>query len=297
MEKFEGTGVALVTPFTEKGEIDFPALKNLLRYTAKGVDYYVVMGTTGEAATTSETEKKKILEFVKENNIAGLPIVFGVGGNNTHSVLDSINETDFSRVDAILSVSPYYNKPPQTGIIEHFRAIADASPVPVILYNVPGRTSSNLSADTTLKLAEHPNIIGIKEASGNVEQCMKIIRDKPKNFLLISGDDLLTVALYSLGARGVISVLANAFPKTFRRIKKAAFEDRYDKASKEIFRLLELNTLMYEEGNPVGIKQLLCEIGICKPFVRLPLVPASESLRKKIAEAYRKANLKRKKGS
>lgn len=294
MKKLEGTGVALVTPFNETGNVDFAALKKLLRHTAKGVDYYVVMGTTGESVTVSATEKKKILQFVKENNTAKLPVVYGIGGNNTQSVLDAIKETDFNGVDAVLSVSPYYNKPSQAGIIRHFETIADACPVPVILYNVPGRTSSNLTADTTLKLAAHPNIIGIKEASGNMEQCMKIARDKPKDFLLISGDDLLTVVLYSMGARGVISVLANAFPEIFNKAKEAAFAGQFARASQQIFKLLEINSLMYEEGNPVGIKQLLSELGICSHHVRLPLIPASASLRERIAKAL--DQMKKKKG-
>ncbi|MCX7638495.1 MAG: 4-hydroxy-tetrahydrodipicolinate synthase [Cyclobacteriaceae bacterium] len=294
MKKLEGTGVALVTPFQPNGEIDFPALKKLLRHTAKGVDYYVVMGTTGESVTVSTDEKKRILQFVKENNSAGLPIVYGIGGNNTHAVLETIKETDFTGVDALLSVSPYYNKPSQAGIIGHFQAVANASPVPVILYNVPGRTSSNITAETTLKLAMHPNIIGIKEASGNIEQCMKIARYKPKNFMLISGEDLLTVVLYSMGARGVISVLANAFPEIFRKAKEAAFASKYDKASQHMFSLMDINQLMYEEGNPVGIKQLLAEMGICGNMVRLPLVPASASLRERIARTW--ADMKKKKG-
>lgn len=294
MKKLEGTGVALVTPFNETGDVDFPALKKLLRHTAKGVDYYVVMGTTGESATVTADEKKKVLQFVKDNNTAKLPIVYGIGGNNTRAVLDAIKDTDFKGVDAVLSVSPYYNKPSQAGILAHFRTIADACPVPVILYNVPGRTSSNLTADTTLKLAEHPNIIGIKEASGNIEQCLKIARDKPKNFLLISGDDLLTVVLYSMGARGVISVLANAFPEVFRKAKEAAFTGRFTIASQQMFKLLDINNLMYEEGNPVGIKQLLAEMGICNNHVRLPLVPASASLRERIAKSLE--NMKKKKG-
>lgn len=294
MKKLEGTGVALVTPFNEKNEVDFQALKKLIRHTAKGVDYYVVMGTTGESATVTAAEKKSILRFVIENNSARLPVVYGIGGNNTQSVLDTIKETDFKGVDAVLSVSPYYNKPSQAGIISHFQTIADACPVPVILYNVPGRTSSNLTAETTLKLAAHPNIIGIKEASGNIEQCMKIARDKPKDFLLISGDDLLTVVLYSMGARGVISVLANAFPEIFYKVKEAAFVGQFVKASQQLFRLMELNTLMYEEGNPVGIKQLLSEMGICSRYVRLPLVPASDSLSERIAKAL--GDIKKKKG-
>ncbi|HEU5146630.1 MAG TPA: 4-hydroxy-tetrahydrodipicolinate synthase [Chryseosolibacter sp.] len=282
MEKLHGTGVALVTPFTDNQEVDFNALKKLLDHTAQGVDYYVVMGTTGEPATLERGEKKSILQFVKDNNSKGLPIVYGAGGNNTKQVIDAIKETDLTGVDAILSVSPYYNKPSQEGIYQHFVAIADASPVPVILYNVPGRTASNMSAETTLRLAQHPNIAGIKEASGNLEQCMRIARDKPEGFLLISGDDMMTLALYAHGANGVISVLANAYPLLFRAVKEHSLAGNYAQASEQMFKLLDLNPLMYEEGNPVGLKVLLKQMGICSSVVRLPLAHASESLTTRI---------------
>lgn len=288
MKKFYGTGVALVTPFDEKGEIDFKSLKKLLKHTSKGVDYYVVMGTTGESVTLSTDEKKRVLQFVIDNNPNKLPIVFGIGGNNTKNVLDTLQATDFKGIDAILSVSPYYNKPSQEGIYQHFKAVADASPVPVILYNVPGRTASNLTAETTLRLAQHKNIIGVKEASGNIEQCMRISRDMPKDFLLISGDDLLTVPIYSMGGKGVISVLANALPVAFKKMKEHAFAGNYTKANQEQFKLLDINGPMYEESNPVGVKQLLQEIGVCSNHVRLPLVPASEGLKKKIKSIYEK---------
>lgn len=286
MKSLYGTGVALVTPFDESGNIDFASLKKLLVHTSKGVDYYVVMGTTGESVTMSKEEKRKVLAFVIRNNRKNLPIVYGIGGNNTAAVLEEIESTDLRQVSAILSVSPYYNKPSQEGIVHHFRFVADASPVPVILYNVPGRTSSNLTAATTLRLAKHENIIGIKEASGNLEQCMAIARDKPKDFMLISGDDLLTLPIYAVGGVGVISVLANALPVVFRKMKDAAFANDYGKAQKEAFRLLDINGPMYEEGNPVGVKQLLHEMGVCGPNVRLPLVQASEGLVRKIRAAY-----------
>ena len=278
-----GTGVALVTPFTESLEVDFKALKRLLQHTAKGVDYYVVMGTTGEAATCSEEEKKAVLEFVKDNNPNNLPIVYGIGGNNTQHVIESISTTDFNGVSALLSVSPYYSKPSQEGIIRHFTTIADHCPVPVILYNIPSRTSSNLTAETTLRLAAHQNIIGTKEASGNLEQCMKISKNMPKDFLLISGDDMQTVAMYAIGGKGVISVLANAYPKVFSRIKEYAFAGNYSKASQQLFRLLEINSPMYAEGNPVGIKYLLEVLGVCKSGVRLPLMEASGELQAMIS--------------
>lgn len=282
MKKLYGTGVALVTPFDAKGGIDFKALKKLLLHTSKGVDYLVVMGTTGESVTVTSEEKKQVLQFVISNNPKKLPIVFGIGGNNTQSVLDTIKSVNFKGIDAVLSVSPYYNKPSQEGIVQHFNAVANACPVPIILYNVPGRTSSNLTAETTLRLAQHQNIIGIKEASGNLDQCMKISKEKPKDFLLISGDDLLTVPLYSIGGKGVISVLANCFPVIFKKMKDHAFAGNYSKAQHEQFKLLEINGPMYEEGNPVGVKQVLQEMGICSNMVRLPLVPASEGLQKKI---------------
>jgi 4-hydroxy-tetrahydrodipicolinate synthase len=282
MKKLYGTGVALVTPFTENAEVDFKSLKRLLAHTAKGVDYYVVMGTTGESSTITADEKKSILQFIKDNNSKKLPLVYGIGGNYTQQVLNAIAGTDLAGVAALLSVSPYYNKPSQEGIFQHFKTIADACPIPVILYNVPGRTASNISAETTLRLAAHPNIIGIKEASGNLEQCMRIARDKPKDFLLISGDDLLAVALYAIGAKGVISVLANAYPIIFRKMKEFSFAGNYVKASQEAFKLLDINPLMYEESNPVGLKALLERMNLCTAQVRLPLVRASESLLKKI---------------
>ncbi|MBY0435135.1 MAG: 4-hydroxy-tetrahydrodipicolinate synthase [Cyclobacteriaceae bacterium] len=286
MKKLYGTGVALITPFTPSGDIDFPSLKKMLAHTAKGVDYYVVMGTTGESAVLSKEEKKQVLSFVLKNNKAGLPIVYGIGGNNTAAVIEEINHTDLRSVDAVLSVSPYYNKPSQEGIVRHFTAVADACPVPVILYNVPGRTASNLSADTTLRLANHSNIIGIKEASGNLEQCMKIAQEKPRDFMLISGDDMLTFTLYAIGGVGVISVLANALPLTFKKIKEHFAAGDLAKARKEQFKLLDINGPMYEEGNPVGVKQLLSDMGVCGATVRLPLAEASPRLREKIKVAY-----------
>jgi 4-hydroxy-tetrahydrodipicolinate synthase len=288
MKKLIGTGVALVTPMNERREIDFKSLKKLLVHTAKGVDYYVVMGTTGESATLNREEKKKVLNFVLENNPKNLPIVYGIGGNNTQSVLEEIKSTNLDGVDALLSVSPYYNKPSQEGIYQHFKAVAEASPLPVVLYNVPGRTASNLTAETTLRLADLKNIIGVKEASGNLEQCMKIVRDKPKDFLLISGDDLLTLPIYAIGGVGVISVLANALPKIFLKIKDHTLARNHAKAQAEQFRILDINGPMYEEGNPVGAKYLLSLMGICQPFVRLPLVEASSALQKKIAGIYQK---------
>lgn len=287
MKKLHGTGVALVTPFLKNGKIDFDSLKRLLYFTARGVDYYVVMGTTGESATISKEEKAEVLNFVRKNNPKKLPIVFGIGGNNTSEVIRQIDSTKWTGVTALLSVSPYYNKPSQEGIVQHFNAIATASPVPVILYNVPGRTSSNLTAETTLRLAEHKNIIGVKEASGSLEQCMRIARKAPKDFMLISGDDLLTVPLMSVGGVGVISVLANAYPTIFSLITKAAFQKDFKTASKHAFRLLDINGPMYEEGNPTGIKYVLELLKLCKRYTRLPVVPPSENLQEKIKMLHR----------
>jgi 4-hydroxy-tetrahydrodipicolinate synthase len=292
MKKLFGTGVALVTPFSKTGDVDYTSLRKLLRHTAKGAHYYVVMGTTGETATIDKKVKQEVLDFVKTNNINNLPIVYGIGGNHTQEVLDTIKDTNLTGIDALLSVSPYYNKPSQEGIYQHFKKVADKSPVPVILYNVPGRTASNLTADTTLRLAQHKNIIGIKEASGNIEQCMKIVAEKPTDFMLISGDDMLTVPLYSIGATGVISVLANAYPVVFKNMYKHSISRNYAKASVALFKLLAINGFMYEEGNPVGIKYVLHKMGICEEYVKLPLVAASNALRKKIEDAM--VNLKQK---
>jgi 4-hydroxy-tetrahydrodipicolinate synthase len=288
MKKLAGTGVALITPFLEDGQIDFDSLKKIVAHTSKGVDYLVVMGTTGESATLSKDEKKEVLQFVLENNTKKLPVVYGIGGNNTHAVIEEIHYTNLKGVSALLSVSPYYNKPSQEGIYQHFKKVADTSPLPILLYNVPGRTSSNLTAETTLRLAQHSNIIGIKEASGNVEQCMKIAKEKPKDFLLISGDDMFTVPLYSIGGAGVISVLANAYPIIFKKMTEHAKTGNFVKASSEVFKLLEINGPMYEEGNPTGLKYLMSLMSLCRPYYRLPLVEPSAALKKKIEKAFAK---------
>lgn len=282
MEKLFGTGVALVTPFTEEGLIDYDGLKRVLDFTALGVDYYVVLGTTGEVATTTKDEKKAILSFVKANNSKALPIVYGIGGNNTAAVVEEIKNTDFEGVDALLSVSPYYNKPSQRGIIAHFKMIADACPVPVILYNVPGRTMSNMTAETTLELSKHPNIIGIKEASGNLEQCKTIADNSSEDFMLLSGDDLLTTEIMKLGGQGVISVLANGFPEEFSQIARLALEGNFEAAKKISDSFEAINPLMYAESNPVGVKEVLRLKEVCGNQVRLPLVSASEELKEQI---------------
>ena len=283
MNAFKGIGVALATPFLEDQRIDFESLKRLIDYVISGgVNYLVVLGTTGESATLTASEKAQVLKASVEYNKGRVPLMLGLGGNATQKLLDEIEATEFYGVASILSVSPYYNKPTQEGIIAHYKALADASPVPLVLYNIPGRTMSNLTASTTLTLSHHPNIVGIKEASGNLEQCMQIAASMPKDFLLLSGDDLLTKPIQSIGGSGVISVLANAIPATFKILiegdSKASLEAAYS--------LLELNSLMYQEGNPVGLKNLLLHQGILSSDqVRLPLLRASKELSHKIHQA------------
>jgi 4-hydroxy-tetrahydrodipicolinate synthase len=287
MKKFTGTGVALVTPFKADGAIDYPALERVIEHVILGsVDYLVVQGTTGESATLSEEEKMEVLAFTKKINRSRVPIVYGLGGNNTTALLAAMDSIDFSEVEAVLSVSPYYNKPSQAGIIAHYETLADKCPVPIILYNVPGRTMSNLHASTTLKLAQHKNIIGIKEASGNLEQCMRIVNGKPDDFLLISGDDMNTTPMRSIGAEGVISVMANAYPE----IMGAIIHGNGEYSKKGTFSLLDINPLMYEESNPVGVKCLMEHLGICESHVRLPLQKASNELRSKIISAADRIN-------
>lgn len=280
MNAFKGTGVALVTPFLEDQQVDFLSLERLINHViAGGVDYLVALGTTGESATLTSSEKAKILKACVAYNKGRVPLMLGLGGNATQKLIDEIEQTDFYGVAGILSVSPYYNKPTQEGIIAHYRALADASPVPLVLYNIPGRTMSNMTAATTLALSHHPNIVGIKEASGNLEQCMQIAASMPKDFLLLSGDDLLTKPIQSVGGTGVISVLANAIPSSF----KTLIEGDESSSLQAAYSILKLNGLMYEEGNPVGIKNLLLHQGVIQTDqVRLPLLRASQGLSEKI---------------
>lgn len=282
-ERLRGTGVALVTPFTKKLAVDYDALQKLLDFLLEGkVNYVVVNGTTAESATTTVAEKTAILTFVKKHINGRIPLMYGIGGNNTQQVTETIATTDFEGIDAILSVSPAYNKPSQQGIYQHFLQIAGASPVPVMLYNVPGRTGSNMTADTTLKLALHENIIGIKEASGNLEQCMLIAKHKPEDFMLISGDDMMAIPMISFGAEGAISVLANAYPEKFSSMIKLALNGSFKEAASLLLSFVDINPLLYEEGNPVGVKVLLERFGICTNAVRLPLVEASSGLKDRI---------------
>ena len=282
-----GTGVALVTPFlpTPDRPVDYPALRRLLDFTLEGgVEYVVINGTTAESPTLTAAERAEILRVAKEHVAGRVPLVFGLGGNDTAAVVRAIGEADLQGVTALLSASPYYNKPSQAGLVAHYERLADAAPVPLLLYNVPGRTGSNLTAATTLRLAQHPNIIGIKEASGNLEQCLAIAARKPADFLLISGDDLLTTCLISCGAVGVISVVANALPRRFSDLTRAALAGDFAQARELLFDLLPLNPLLYEESNPVGVKAALAAQGLCADAVRLPLVEASAGLREKITQ-------------
>ncbi len=278
-----GTGVALVTPFTQDLAVDYKALRKLLDFTIEGgVNYIVINGTTAESVTTSTAEKAEILRFAREHVGGRVPLVYGIGGNATQLVLDALAEIDLNGVAAILSVSPYYNKPSQMGIYQHYLQIANASPVPVLIYNVPGRTASNVTAETILKLAAHPNIIGVKEASGNLEQCMQIAKHKPADFLLISGDDLLTLPMITFGAIGVISVLANAFPDKFCQMVQLGLQHDFKAAAQLLNTFIDINPLMYEESNPVGVKALLEHFGVCTASVRLPLLEASAGLKDRL---------------
>jgi 4-hydroxy-tetrahydrodipicolinate synthase len=246
------------------------------------VEYLVINGTTGESPTVTSSEKTDLLDVARRHVAGRVPLVYGIGGNDTATVEHQLRSTDLTGIEAILSASPAYNKPSQAGILAHYQRLADASPLPLILYNVPGRTGSNISAETSLRLAQHPNIIGIKEASGNVEQCLAILAGKPADFLFLSGDDMLTVPLIACGGHGIISVMANAFPQRFSDMTRAALAGDFARAQQLLFGLVPLNPLMYEEGNPVGVKAALALQGVCEAAVRLPLVPASEGLTARI---------------
>lgn len=286
MKKFDiqGTGVALVTPFHKQGNVDFTSYEKLIEHVINGgVDYLVCMGTTSEYPTLNNQEILACLEFAIEVNANRVPIVLGMGGNDTRTLVDHIKKTDFSNVSAILSVTPYYNKPSQKGLYAHYKAVAEASSVPVILYNVPGRTGVNITAETCLQLAnDFPNIIGIKEASGNIMQCMDILANKPQNFAVVSGEDALVMPLMSLGMQGVISVTANALPQQMSEMVNLCLKSNYKKAKIIHEELLPFSKAIFEEGNPVGIKAALEILGICQNNLRLPLVKSSKSLYSKI---------------
>jgi 4-hydroxy-tetrahydrodipicolinate synthase len=290
---FIGTGVAIVTPFLQNGEIDWDGLNKLIQHLSEGkVDYLVVMGTTGENVALSKSEKQQIFSFVAQNNYANLPLVAGIGGNYTNDVLESLSYTDLTGYKAILSVSPYYNKPNQEGIFKHYSLIAENSPLPVILYNVPGRTGMNMSAKTTLRLANtYKNIIGIKEASGNMEQMMQIIKDKPNGFEVISGDDGLALPLIAAGAIGVISVVANAFPKDFSAMVRFCLQGDFVSARPLHNAFLDIISTLFLEGSPSGVKAYLSEMDICGNFFRLPVCSVSEELHNTIKSLIDKLNL------
>ena len=286
---FTGTGVALITPFRRSQEtVDFTKLEALIEnIIASGVDYIVALGTTSEAATMTESERAAVQEFIVETVNNRVPIMLGLGGNNTLSITDTLARTNFDGISAILSVAPYYNKPNQRGLMAHFRSVAEASPVPVVIYNVPGRTGVNITAETTLALAsECPNIIGIKEASGNIQQAMEILRNRPDGFRVISGDDALTCPLIALGADGVISVIANALPKETSDMVHFALKGDLKKALPLHYRLLPLMNAIFDEGNPTGIKALLEIQGSITNILRLPLVKASKQLTNKLTTLY-----------
>lgn len=282
--RIKGTGVAMVTPFKKDKSIDYVGLEKLINYLIdEGVDFLVSMGTTGESAVLSIEEKRKVVGFTKEKINSRVPFVVGIGGNNTWEVVTTLKTTNFEGIDAILSVSPAYNKPTQEGIYQHFKAISEACPIDIILYNVPGRTSSNMEANTTLRLAhKFKNIIAVKEASGNMEQIMTILRDKPTKFKVLSGDDALTLPMIYMGAEGVISVQAMAQPKEFSEMVMHGLEGKVNKANELHYPQLEIIDNLFAEGNPAGVKACLKIKGICEEHVRLPLVNISRERYKKL---------------
>ena len=285
-KRFKGTGVALVTPFRKDGSVDFKGLRKVVdRCIDQKVDYLVVLGTTGETVTLTKDEKRAVVDVVVETNERRIPIVLGLGGNNTREVINGFDDFDFDYIDAVLSVSPYYNKPSQRGIVLHYKAIAANAPVPVILYSVPGRTASAIEASTTLELAHDvKNIIGIKEASGNFERIMAVIKGRPKDFLVISGDDVLTLPILACGGDGVISVIANAFPRDFAELVRQSLEGNWEKARRLHYKMLEVTQAIYVDGNPSGVKGLLSVMNICSEHVRLPLVSVNKAALNKFAE-------------
>jgi 4-hydroxy-tetrahydrodipicolinate synthase len=283
MMNFKGTAPAIITPFTPKGEVDYKALGSLVEYwITNGVDFLVVMGTTGESATLDKQEKKEVFEFVAKQTAGRVPIVLGIGGNNTKEVIESLGHFDLKKADGILSVSPYYNKPTQNGIYAHYAAFAAECPLPIILYNVPGRTGSNVLPATTLRLAyEVENIVAVKEASGNMEQIMQIIAEKPADFNVLSGDDAITLPLIAAGADGVISVVANSHPKEFSDMVRFALAGNFVKARELHYPILNVIEHLFVEGNPGGIKAVMKIKGLCGDNVRLPLANISEALYEK----------------
>ena len=280
MQSLTGTGVALVTPFKKDFSVDTDALTKIVNYQVEnGINYLVVLGTTAESATLNKDEKELVIKTVIEANAGRLPLVLGVGGNNTHEVAEELKSRDFSAFAAILSVSPYYNKPTQEGIYQHFKAVAEASPVPVILYNVPGRTASNMLPATVIRLAnDFENIVAIKEAAGDIVQAMRLIQGAPKGFLVISGDDMITLPMVLAGGAGVISVIGEGFPKEFSKMVQLGLEKKADEAYELHYLLADSIDMIFEQGNPAGIKHIFKALGLCEDVVRLPLVNVNEDL-------------------
>ena len=290
---FKGLGVALITPFTQEREVDYASLKRLIEYQINnGADFLCILATTGETPCLTIDEKNKITELVKQTVNGRIPILKYCGGNNTVAVVDEIRNSDWSGIDGILSICPYYNKPSQEGLFQHFKAISEVSPLPVVLYNVPGRTGVNLKAETTVRLANHcSNIVGIKEASGSLEQMDEIIKNKPAQFDVISGDDSLAFSMIASGAAGVISVIGNALPKEFSRMIRLEFNGEYEPARRIHHMFTELYSLLFVEGNPAGVKALLSDMGYIENVLRLPLVPTTIKTKQKMAEVLREIRI------
>ncbi len=284
--KLRGTGVAIITPFKSNNEIDFEALEKLINHIINNsVEYIVTLGTTGETPTLSKKEKQEIVNFTLEKINGRVPVVVGIGGNNTQEVIEHLKDFPLDKITAVLSSSPYYNKPSQEGIFQHYKALSEASPIPVILYNVPGRTGSNISAETTIRLTkECKNISGIKEASGNIIQCMHILKNMPEDFLMVSGDDHIALPLVACGSDGVISVAANCFPKDFSDLIRFALENDFKNATNLQNKLLEGYDLLFAENNPAGVKAFLYEMKFIENKLRLPLVPLSANLQQKVKQ-------------
>lgn len=290
---FKGLGIALITPFKSDSSVDYETLTHLVEFQIdNGADFFCILATTGETPCLTKEEKEKIKQLVIDVNQGKLPILMGCGGNNTAAVVEELKTTDWSGIDGILSVCPYYNKPSQEGLYQHFKAIAQASPLPVVLYNVPGRTGINLKAETTIRLANDcENIVAIKEASGSLEQVDEIIKNKPARFDVISGDDALTFPMIASGAAGVISVIGNALPKEFSRMIRYEFRGEYEPARKIHHRFTELYSLLFVDGNPAGVKALLHEMGMIENELRLPLVPTRITTMQKIATTLKELRI------
>ena len=286
MNKFVGTGVALVTPFDINGNVDYVAFSRLLAHVVDGgVDYVLVMGTTGETPCLSAEERRQVIDFAKREIAGRVPIMVGMSGNNTSDLLDAIRSFDFSGIDGLLTASPFYNKPVQNGLYAHFAHVAEVSPVPVVLYNIPGRTGVNISPETICRLArDFENIIAVKEASGSVDQIMRVVENKPERFTVISGDDGLTLPLMAAGVKGVISVVANAFPHELSQMVRLALDGDFEQARKLHYKLLPTVRLMFAEGNPAGVKAYLAQMGVIQNVLRLPLVNVSDDLYARIAD-------------